>query len=292
MNYLNFLATLDQWVHANPDIRSAALVGTSVRGFRSSEPDVDIALICTSPEVYRHTHDWLPALFPDVADVDTQTLDDVVSVRFQLEELAVELNFGSGDWARIPASSTTAAVVRASLTLLTDTQSELATLQAAVADNQVISIRNGEIIDAAALADIFYRAVHGIADSLYTPEQKQAWAPAQDADTKYRWQQRIVDQKPFVAVLQDQPAGFISLEPNGLIDMLFVDPDLQGQGIARELYKQLLAEARAFGLTQLTVDASDAARGFFEARGFTTVSRQTIERRGVTLQNTKMQKHL
>lgn len=290
MNYLSFLATFDQWVHANPDIRSAAMIGTYVRAYRLSEPDVDISIICAAPEVYLDTRQWLPSLFSEASNIDAQRFDELVSVRFQLEDFVVDLHFSKADWAHTPASATTAAVVRAGMTLLSDRDGDLASLQQAVSDNRVINIRNAEITDAPALAGIFYRAVHAIPDRLYTAEQKSAWAPEQDADTKYRWQQRIVDQKPFVALLGDQPAGFISLDPNGLVDMLFVEPNLQGQGIARDLYRQMLAEAKAFGLTRLTVEASDAARPFFEARGFTTVARQIIERRGVSLNNTKMQK--
>ena len=288
MNYLSFLATLDQWVSVNPDIRAAAMVGTYVRGLRPTEPDVDIALISDAPTAYIETQNWLPALFGSVSDTQVSTVNDLVSVRFQVNDLTVELNFGAVGWAHLPAAASTADVVNAGLTILTDPQGLLTNLQQAVADNQVIRVRNAEITDAPALADIFYRAVHAIPSTLYSPEQKQAWAPEPDADTKHRWQQRIVDQKPFVAVLGDQVAGFITLEPSGLIDLLFVDPTLQQKGVARELYKQILAEAKAFGLTRLSVHASDAARPFFEARGFEAKARQTIERRGVTLHNTHM----
>ncbi|EAR09934.1 GNAT family N-acetyltransferase [Reinekea blandensis] len=288
MNYLSFLATLDQWVNANPDISAAAMVGSYVRGLRPTEPDIDIALISQEPTVYIETHTWLQALFSSASNVDVSATHNLVSVRFQLDDLQVELNFGDIGWARFPASASTASVVSAGLTILTDPQGLLSDLQQAVGDNQVIRVRNAEITDAPTLADIFYRSVHAISDTLYSPEQKKAWAPEPNDDTKYRWQQRIVDQKPFVAVLGDQIAGFVTLEPSGLIDLLFVDPACQQKGVARELYEQVLAEANAFGLTQLSVDASDAARPFFEARGFEAKARQTIERRGVTLNNTHM----
>lgn len=288
MNYLAFLAALDQWVAANSDIHAAALVGSYVREGQASEPDVDVVLLSTRPELYRHPSQWLSKLFPDAQAVQVTDFDDRLSIRFALGDFTAELNISPPEWARLPAMPETALVARASLTLLKDNHQSLERLQQGVADAQVISVRNGEITDAPLLSDIFYRAIHAIDEALYSPEQKQAWAPEPDADSRRRWQQRIVDQKPFVALVGDQLAGFMTIEPDGLIDLFFVDPDYQHQGVGEALYHQVLKEATNFGLSELTVEASKAAQPFFQNRGFSIRKVNEVSRHGVTLENATM----
>jgi putative acetyltransferase len=50
--------------------------------------------------------------------------------------------------------------------------------------------------------------------------------------------------------------------------------------------------AAARGSKELTVDASDSARGFFEKRGFSAQSRNTVSFGGEWLANTTMKKSL
>jgi putative acetyltransferase len=50
--------------------------------------------------------------------------------------------------------------------------------------------------------------------------------------------------------------------------------------------------AAARGSKELTVDASDSARGFFEKRGFSAQSRNTVSLGGEWLANTTMKKTL
>lgn len=290
MNYLALIATLDQWIAANPDISSAAMIGSYVRQHQGAEPDIDITIVCATPGSYHNPENWLTSLFTGAYALQSNSYEDSLAVRFRLDQLTIELNFSSLQWARVPATAETAAVVRAGLTPLKDDQGLLQRLQQAVSDSNVISLRNAEITDAPQLADVFYRAVHAIAEQDYRTEEKQAWAPEPDEDNKRRWQQRIVDQKPFVALLGDQLAGFVSIDPNGLIDLLYVDPDLQNKGIGNALYRQVVNEALSFGLKELSVNASKAAQTFFAARGFNDVQNTQTSRNGVVLEWAQMYK--
>ena len=74
--------------------------------------------------------------------------------------------------------------------------------------------------------------------------------------------------------------------------MAYVLPEVMGKGVAGVLCAVIEGRVRADGITHMTVDASQSAEGFFARRGWSLVQRQEVERRGVILQNCKMEKHL
>lgn len=288
MNYLEFLATLDQWCNRTHDITGAAIVGSYARQSTHAESDIDIALLCQNPAHYTETKQWLTDVFPSARDVTTEQWGPVTALRFWLDELEVELNFSPPFWAQVPVDPGTANVVSGGMTIIKDTDQQLQSLIDAVQDGQVVNIRTHLPDDADAIAQVFYRAVHNINDTLYSAAQKAAWAPVNDADRLAHWQQRVETSRPFVAEYQDQVVGFIELEPSGEIDCFYVDPSAQGLGIGGMLYQQVVNEARHFGIQQLTVNASLAAKPFFEKRRFDVVRENTVDVQGVTMTNVTM----
>lgn len=140
------------------------------------------------------------------------------------------------------------------------------------------------------IADIFYQSVHAIDPKVYTKEQKEVWAPS---PIDYQlWSERLRIKKPFIAIIDNQVAGFIELDDDGHIDCTYTHPDFQGQGVASSLYDALLKKAREKGLKRLYVEASLIAKPFFERRGFIIVKQNEIQRKGVTLINFQMEKNL
>lgn len=140
------------------------------------------------------------------------------------------------------------------------------------------------------IADVFYQSVHAIDSSVYTPEQKEAWAPT-PVDYE-RWFERLNTRKPFVAIIKNQVAGFIELEADGHIDCTYTHPNFQGTGVASSLYEYLLLEAKKAGIKRLYVEASLIARPFFEHRGFSVVKKNEVQRNGVSLINFSMENYL
>jgi putative acetyltransferase len=140
------------------------------------------------------------------------------------------------------------------------------------------------------IADLFHQSVHSIDPSLYSSEQKEAWAPT---PVDYEcWTERLNVKKPFIAIIEDRVAGFIELDADGHIDCTYTHPNFQGIGVASSLYEHLLNEARAKNIMYLYVEASLAAKSFFEHRGFTMVKKNEVQRNGVTLVNFSMEKYL
>ena len=143
---------------------------------------------------------------------------------------------------------------------------------------------------AAEITNLFHQAVHAIDESVYTVEQKEAWAPT-PPDYEY-WKERLNKKRPFVAIIHDRVAGFMELDADGHIDCTYTHPEFQGQGVASTLYQHLLLEAKGRGLKRLYVEASLPAKPFFKQRGFSVVQRNNVQRHGVTLVNFTMEIYL
>ncbi|QVQ51187.1 GNAT family N-acetyltransferase [Spiractinospora alimapuensis] len=140
--------------------------------------------------------------------------------------------------------------------------------------------------DARPTLDVFRRAVHQTARRDYTEEQVDAWAPELiDVDV---WAARRAQAETLVAVADDHVLGFCDLDPQGHIDMLFVDPAWGRRGVASQMLDRVMARARARGLKTLTTYASLTARPFFERHGFTVTEERWPEVRGVRMRNFAM----
>ncbi len=120
--------------------------------------------------------------------------------------------------------------------------------------------------DRAAARLIYRRAIlEGTADVIGEAE-RHAWAgtPAIDPITE----DKLTSQWCWIAEEDGRPTGFMSLCPDGLLDMAFVIPEVMGTGTASALYEVLLDKARAEGMPRLTVLASAFSRGFLLKRGW------------------------
>ena len=144
--------------------------------------------------------------------------------------------------------------------------------------------------DLPGLIDLYRETVHAVGAGHYTRQQLAAWAPEDLAPAD--WAPRLARNTALVAEDGDTLLGFAELSPGGALDMLYVHKDHQGRGVATALLGALEARARDQGLARLTTNASRVARPFFLGRGFTLVASQTVERRGVAIENFRMEKAL
>jgi putative acetyltransferase len=140
------------------------------------------------------------------------------------------------------------------------------------------------------LAEIFRASIEDLAADDYSEAQQEAWASA--ADDEEEFGQKLAGELTLVATYGGAAVGFASLANNTRIDMLYVHPAASGQGAGAMLCDALEKLAAARGAKELTVDASDCARGFFEKRGFAARTRNTVALAGEWLANTTMTKAL
>jgi putative acetyltransferase len=82
------------------------------------------------------------------------------------------------------------------------------------------------------------------------------------------------------------------LEANGHIDCFYCHSKYQKKGIGSKLLSYIENTAKLQRIKRLYTEASITAKPFFEKKGFSVVTEQQVERRGVWLQNYVMEKHL
>jgi putative acetyltransferase len=143
--------------------------------------------------------------------------------------------------------------------------------------------------DAAYLAAIYRASVMELTSDDYSEAQQEAWAKTSE---KPDFAAKLANQLTLVATVASAPVAFIALRGADHIGMLYVHPGVARQGIATMLYDAIEKLAGARGAKQLTVDASDTSRPFFEKRGFEGVQRNTVLLGEEWLGNTLMKKVL
>lgn len=144
--------------------------------------------------------------------------------------------------------------------------------------------------DVPAMVTLFYRSVHEVACQHYSPEQLNVWAPA--GMTGDGWEAHFANHPTWLAFQKGQLAGFADLEADGHLDMMFVSPDVKGQGVASLLYEAVEKQAIRQKNARIYVEASLSARGFFERKGFDVIEAQWVERNQLILKNYRMEKRL
>ncbi|MDF2620861.1 MAG: GCN5-related N-acetyltransferase [Xanthobacteraceae bacterium] len=144
--------------------------------------------------------------------------------------------------------------------------------------------------DVPVLAAIAAAAIMELTGEDYDEDQQEAWAAGFDDEAALA--ERLAGRLTLVATRGGDPVGFIALADNRELDLLYVHPEVAGQGIGALLCDAIEKLAAARGAKSLTVDASDTALGFFQKRGYVPRHRNTVPRGGVWLGNTTMEKNL
>jgi len=151
-----------------------------------------------------------------------------------------------------------------------------------------VNVRPYRDSDLESVALLFTASVHAVAAGYYDSAQRAAWAP-QPPDLN-EWRQRLAPLHTLVAEDHARLAGFISYEPNGHIEFLYVSPAHARRGVASALYRHVESALLSRGVEELFTEASLAARPFFEHQGFRIAEEQTVYRRGVSFRRYAMRK--
>ncbi|WP_420547491.1 GNAT family N-acetyltransferase [Curvivirga sp.] len=140
------------------------------------------------------------------------------------------------------------------------------------------------------IADLYHASVHAIDPSIYTEDEKEAWAST--PPDYISWEKRLDEKKPYLGIIEGQVAGFIELEDDGHINCTYTHPDFQGKGVASALYKHIETKANSTDLKRLYVEASHIAVPFFKSKGFSIIQKNEIPLKGQILINFTMEKHI
>lgn len=140
------------------------------------------------------------------------------------------------------------------------------------------------------IVELIQSAIEELAEDHYSVAQRGAWMESFDDEAALAT--RLGRQLTLLALMDGAPAGVISLAPGGRIDLLYTHPDHARKGVASQLCEAVERLGAARDLKFMEVDASDCALDLFVARGYEPIQRQTVERGGEWLANTRMRKTL
>ena len=156
--------------------------------------------------------------------------------------------------------------------------------------SDALSIRPYQPSDAAALSALYEASVRVLGVRDYSPAQIEAWASqAPSADELAR---RMADGRSRLVAVMGDVAGFIDVETDGHIDLLYVAAASAGQGVGRLLIETAEALAPLSGATRLYAEASETARPVFDKLGFSVIARRDFEVAGVPIHNWAVEKTL
>jgi len=150
--------------------------------------------------------------------------------------------------------------------------------------------RKYRLSDLEACVSLFSRSVREVASRDYSPAQVSVWAPEPpDLET---WRRRLETGAVFIAECPAGIAGFVRIDDAGCVDLLYVHPEIQRQGVARGLIGRAASWAASQGIRELHSDVSATARPFFESVGFRLVREQIVEHHGVLFHNFRMERDI
>ncbi len=153
-----------------------------------------------------------------------------------------------------------------------------------------LTIREYTTNDTPAIVRLFTETVRTVNARDYSREQINAWAPA-DPD-EAAWTARLQTGETFVAEAGADLIGFVQLQDDGYLDLLYVHHAHVRQGVGRSLLEKAVARAKSAGVRTMHTAASISARPFFEANGFMIEREQSVTVRGVSLTNYVMTRTL
>lgn len=102
---------------------------------------------------------------------------------------------------------------------------------------------------------------------------------SKDIDEIENYVPMALENIPTLLVVEEQgaPLGFAGAEGNKL-EMLFIDPDLRGKGIGKQIVQKLITN---YQVAEVAVNEQNPlAKGFYEHMGFKVYKREPMDEQG------------
>lgn len=112
----------------------------------------------------------------------------------------------------------------------------------------------------------------------YPEKWIQLWLPELTFSPSY-----IAENEFWLAVMDDAPVGYYSLEPDaeGLwLENLWILPEYMGQGIGTQLFHHALERSRTQGVYSLKIESDPNAQAFYEKMGGVRTGERQYELEG------------
>jgi len=150
------------------------------------------------------------------------------------------------------------------------------------------NIRRAKSSDLSDILSLFEQSVRLTCSREYSQKQIEAWVGSRN--NPERWLNKIKNDY-FILAFQDEIlAGFASLSGSDYVDLIYVNPVFQGQGVARRLLEVIELKGTWMCADRFYSDVSDTARGFFLKQGYSILHKNIIYVDGVEISNSRMEK--
>lgn len=149
-------------------------------------------------------------------------------------------------------------------------------------------LRNMKKEDTIPCLNLFNDTISHINIKDYTPIQIHAWINPDRS--KEDWQQSFENRYAFVVCHSNIIVGFVDMDENGYLDRLYVHYQYQHCNIAKMLVSKVEEIAKEKGISEIETHASITAQPFFSHLGYQVIHRQTVNCRGVFMDNFVMKK--
>lgn len=154
----------------------------------------------------------------------------------------------------------------------------------------MLKVRKAIPEDVEIISRLFRKTIKTINSKDYDPRQLQVWSSRyQDTDW---WKDTMRSEYFLVAEKENHIVGFCSVNSTGLLGLMYVHKDFQGNGVGTALMTEIENYSRKLNIRELVSEVSVTAKSFFEKMGFIGSKRQTREMEGIHLTNYIMRKKI
>lgn len=150
-------------------------------------------------------------------------------------------------------------------------------------------LRRGLPSDLTEIQQLYVATINTICVKDYDAAQRRIWSSS--IENNERWHNILYDQYLIVAEVDSTIVGFASYDKDYL-DTLFIHSRYQRMGIAKKLFDAVEKRMKDEGQEVLKVHASKTALSFFKAMGCIIVNEQTLNIKGIAINNYVMKKVL
>lgn len=139
----------------------------------------------------------------------------------------------------------------------------------------MFTVRRAREEDCEGVWRVHTRAIRGIANSHYTPEEIESWAGPRKPE---HYVESIRNKEFYVAEEDGAVVGFgaLGLEQKE-IEAVYVSPEVVRRGVGSAILRRLEERARELGIKSLKMDASLNAVPFYKSAGYES-QKQTTHR--------------
>lgn len=151
-------------------------------------------------------------------------------------------------------------------------------------------IREASEEDLPVLASLYESSVRTLGPERYSAAQVEAWAAF--ARDREGFHAKVLRGTCLLAEEDGETLGFATLEPDGVVGLLYVRGDRGRHGIGSALLSAVVGLAEERGLPRVRTIAGELSRGLFERFGFVRYETEETAYNGAVFRRVLMERDL